>query len=122
MTETTTLPYNGGPLSERFEEREMPNRRVSRKVTVKVTLFPPFSKKTSRDETSMNFEEGSTVKDLIHYLVGSDDHFKAYFGEVSGEEETRFRALIIHNDHIARLDEMVNDGDSLKFLHPLQGG
>jgi molybdopterin converting factor small subunit len=100
----------------------MPKRRVSKKVTVKVTLFPPFSKKTSKDETSMTFEEGSTVKDLIQDLVSRNKHFKTYFGEATGEEETQFRALIIHNDHIARLDEMVSDGDSLKFLHPLQGG
>ena len=103
-------------------KREMPRKCVSKKVTVKVALFPPFSKKASRDEVNMTFEEGSTVKDLIHYLVSTDDRFKTYLGEVTGEEETRFRALIIHNDHIARLDEMVSDGDSLKFLHPLQGG
>ena len=70
----------------------------------------------------MTFEGGSTVKDLIDYLVGSNDHFKTYLGEVAGEEEIRSRALIIHNDHIASLNEMVRDGDSLKFLHPLQGG
>ena len=100
----------------------MPKRRVPKKVTVKVTLFPPFSQKTSRDETSMTVEEGSTVKDLIHYLVSTDERFKTYLGEVTGEEETWFRALIIHNDHIARLDEGLIDGDSVKFLHPLQGG
>ena len=103
-------------------KREMPKRRVPKKVTVKVTLFPPFSQKTSRDEISMTFEKGSTVKDLIHYLVSTDERFKTYLGEVTGEEETRFRALIIHNDHIASLDEGLSDGDSLKFLHPLQGG
>ena len=70
----------------------------------------------------MTLEEGSTVKDLIRYLVSTDDRFETYLGEVAGEEETRARALIIHNDHIARLDEVVIDGDSLKFLHPLQGG
>ncbi len=70
----------------------------------------------------MTCEEGSTVKDLIDYLASSDDHFKTYLGEVAGEEEIRFRALIIHNDHIASLDEMLSDGDSFKFLHPLQGG
>ncbi len=100
----------------------MPHRPVSKKINVKITLFPPFSRKTTKDETTMAFEKGSTVKDLIHSLVSSDDHFKTYLGEVTGEEEIRFRALIIHNDHIARLDEMVSDGDSLKFLHPLQGG
>jgi molybdopterin converting factor small subunit len=103
-------------------KRKMSKRRVSKKVKVKVTLFPPFSKKTSRDEINMTFEESLTVKDLIHYLVSTDDRFKTYLGEMNGEEETRFRALIIHNDHIAKLDERLSDGDSLKFLHPLQGG
>jgi molybdopterin converting factor small subunit len=100
----------------------MPHRPISKKINVKITLFPPFSKKTTKHETTMAFEKGSTVKDLIGYLASSNDHFKTYLGEVAGEEEIRFRALIIHNDHIARLDEMVSDGDSLKFLHPLQGG
>jgi molybdopterin converting factor small subunit len=100
----------------------MPRKAVSKKITVKITLFSPFSKKTTKDETTMTFKEGSTVKDLIDYLVSNDDHFKTYLGELAGEEETRLRALIIHNDHIASLDEMVSDGDSLKFLHPLQGG
>ena len=100
----------------------MPKRRVSKKVTVKITLFPPFSRKTTKDETTVTFEEGSTVRDLIDYLIGSDDHFKTTLGEVAGEEAIRSRALIIHNDHIASLKEMVRDGDSLKFLHPLQGG
>ncbi len=70
----------------------------------------------------MPFEKGSTVKDVIDDLVSSHDQFKTYLGEVAEEEETRLRALIIHNEHIARLDEVVRDGDSLKFLHPLQGG
>ncbi len=100
----------------------MPNKTVSEKINVKITLFPPFSRNTTKDEATMTFEGGSTVKDLIDYLVSSNDHFKTYLGEVIGEEELRFRALIIHNDHIASLDEMVHDGDSLKFLHPLQGG
>jgi molybdopterin converting factor small subunit len=100
----------------------MPSKTVSEKISVKITLFPPFSRKTTKDETTMTFEGGSTVKDLIDYLVGSDDHFKTYLGEVAGEEAIRSRALIIHNDHIASLTEMVRDGDSLKFLHPLQGG
>jgi sulfur carrier protein ThiS len=103
LTEIRTLPYNGAPLSEGLEEREMPKRCVSKKVTVKITLFPPFSRKTIKDETTMTFEGGSTVKDLIDYLISSN-------------------ALIIHNDHIASLNDMVRDGDSLKFLHPLQGG
>jgi len=100
----------------------MPKRRVSKKIVVKVTLFPPFSKETSKDETTISFKEDSTVKDLIEYLASIDDHFKTNLGKVAGEEEIRFRALIIHNDHIASLDEKVRDGDSLKFLHPLQGG
>ena len=100
----------------------MPKRRVSKKITVKITLFPPFSRKTTKDETTVSFEGGSTVKDLIDYLVSSDDHFKTTLGEVAGEEAIRARALIMHNDHIASLNEMIHDGDSLKFLHPLQGG
>jgi molybdopterin converting factor small subunit len=100
----------------------MPHRPFSKKINVKITLFPPFSKKTTKDETTMAFEKGSTVKDLILYFVSSNDHFKTYLGEGIGEAEIRFRALIIHNDHIASLDEIVHDGDSLKFLHPLQGG
>jgi molybdopterin converting factor small subunit len=100
----------------------MPKRRVPKKVNLKVTLFPPFSKESTRDEISMTFKESATVKDLIHYLVSTDDRFKTYLEEVDGEEEMRFHALIIHNDHIARLDEILSDGDSLKFLHPLQGG
>jgi len=100
----------------------MSNRPVSRKINVKITLFPPFSRKTTKEETTMAFEKGSTVKDILDDLVRSNDRFKTYLGEVAEEEETRLRALIIHNDHIASLDEVVSDGDSLKFLHPLQGG
>ncbi len=100
----------------------MPKTQVSKKINVKITLFPPFSKKTTKDETTMAFEKGSTVKDVIDDLVRSNDQFKTYLGEVAEEEQTRLRALIIHNDHIATLDEVVSDGDSLKFLHPLQGG
>ena len=100
----------------------MPDRQVSKKIKVKITLFSPFSRKTTKDETTMAFEKGSTVKDLILHLVSREDHLKAYLGEVAGEEDIRFRALIIHNDHIAGLDEVISDGDTLKFLHPLQGG
>jgi molybdopterin converting factor small subunit len=100
----------------------MPSKTVSEKISVKITLFPPFSRKTTKDETTMTFEGGSTVKDLLDYLISSNEHFKTYLGEVAGEEAIRSRALIIHNDHIASLNDMVRDGDSLKFLHPLQGG
>ena len=100
----------------------MPNTRVSKKIDVKITLFPPFSKKTTKDETTMAFEKGSTVKDVIDDLVRSNDRFKTYLGEAVEEDQTRLRALIIHNDQVATLDEVVRDGDSLKFFHPLQGG
>jgi len=85
----------------------MPDRQVSKKIKVKITLFSPFSRKTTKDETTMAFEKGSTVKDLILHLVSREDHLKAYLGEVAGEEDIR---------------EVVSDGDTLKFLHPLQGG
>ena len=95
---------------------------ISKKINVKISLFPPFSKNTTKEETTMAFERGSTVKDVMDDLVRSHEQFKMYLGEIAGEEQTRLRVLIIHNDHIASLDEVVTDGDSLKFLHPLQGG
>lgn len=100
----------------------MPSKTVSEKISVNITLFPPFSRKRTKDENTMTFEGELTVKDLIDYLVINDDHFATHLGEVTGEEGIRSRALIIHNDHIGSLNEMVRDGDSLKFLHPLQGG
>ena len=100
----------------------MPSKTDSEKISVRITLFPPFSRKTTKDEITITFEGGSTVKDLIDYLTSSNDHFRTTLGEVAGEEAIRSRALIIHNDHIASLKEMVRDGDDLKFLHPLQGG
>lgn len=100
----------------------MPEKAVSEKITLKITLFPPFSTKTSKDEMTMRFKAPSTVKDLIDYLVSSDDHFKAYLADISKEEDLRYRALVIHNDQIAGLDQILRDGDRIKFLHPLQGG
>jgi sulfur carrier protein ThiS len=91
-------------------------------ITVNITLFPPFSKGATREETSIFLEEGLTVKDLLKHLVSGNDNFKTYLGEISQEEDLRLRALVLHNEQVARLDQDVQDGDFLSFLHPLQGG
>ena len=71
----------------------------------------------------MAFQGGSTVKDLIDYLVSSDDHFKATLGEVTGEEAVRSRALIIHNDHITRTDHFANRAaDTGSFINTANHG
>jgi len=100
----------------------MPDKPVSEKITLKITLFPPFSKKSSKDEMTMSFETRLTVKDLLDYLARRDDHFKTYLGDILTEQDLRYRALVIHNDQIASLDQILRDGDHVKFLHPLQGG
>ena len=100
----------------------MPNKSISRKIKVTITLFPPFSKKNSKEQITITVEKDSTVKDLLERLVNSDAHFKMHLGEISQEEDIRLHALILHNDHIARLDQSVHDGDRFNFLHPLQGG
>jgi hypothetical protein len=52
----------------------MPSKTASEPISVKITLFPPFSRKTTKDETTVTFEGGSTVKDLIDYLISSNTH------------------------------------------------
>ena len=87
-----------------------------------ITLFPPFSRKTSQDQMILSFKEGSTVKDLVECLVNRDNNLKIHLGTVFEEEDIRLHALIVCNDGISRLDRNLKDGDHLKFLHPLQGG
>lgn len=100
----------------------MPNKSISKKIAVKIILFPPFSKRASKEQITISFQGDATVKDLLEYLVNNDDYFKAHLGEISQEEDIWLHALIFHNDRIARLDQIVHDGDNFKFLHPLQGG
>jgi hypothetical protein len=100
----------------------MPDKSSSKKINVTITLFPPFSKKNSKEQITITVERNSTVRDLLESLVNSDAHFKMHLGKISQEEDVRLRALILHNDHMARLDQRVHDGDRFNFLHPLQGG
>ncbi len=100
----------------------MPGKSSSKKIKVKITLFPPFSKKNSKEQITIAIEKNSTVRDLLESLVNSDAHFRMHLGKIFQEEDIRLHALIIHNDHMARLDQRVHDGDRLNFLHPLQGG
>ena len=100
----------------------MPSKSTSEKITVKITLFPPFSKKTSKERINIALEENSTVRDLLEFLVRKDDHLKKHLGDMTQEEDVRLHALITHNDHLARLDKIIQDGDRFNLLQPLQGG
>jgi len=100
----------------------MTSKPTSKKITVKITLFPPFSKKTSKEQVTISVAKNSTVKDLLEFLVRKDDHIKKHLGDMTREEDVRLHALITHNDHLARLDKIIQDGDRFNLLQPLQGG
>ena len=100
----------------------MADKSPSKKITVDIILFPPFSNSVSNASTRVVVEENSTVKELLRVLSSNDSHIKRHLGDSLKEEDIRLRALIIHNDHMARLDQEVKEGDCFKLLHPLQGG
>jgi sulfur carrier protein ThiS len=91
-------------------------------ITVTVSLFPPFSRAVAGEEIAVSLLEGSTMHDLLRQMGKNNRQLATRLKDPGGEEEIRFRMLIIHNGHLGRLDRVLREGDCIKLLQPLQGG
>lgn len=95
---------------------------VTEKITIGITIFPPFSPDASKENITISIPGGQTVRDLVMRMVDTHEGFRRHLGEDPDDEQIRLHAMILRNGRMAGLDQLIHGGDHFKFLLPIQGG
>ncbi len=92
-------------------------------IAVHIRAFASFRDILGKD-LNVNLEEGSTVKDLLDYLIVSRQQLKSAIFDESGN--VREYVILMKNrrniESLSGLDTQLNDGDELAILPPVAGG
>jgi molybdopterin converting factor small subunit len=87
---------------------------------MKVTLFPS-STAGSAKEVAIEFNGILRVSELLEMLELKAEFIKPYIHKKGGRI-IGFRFALVRGEEILRLDDSVNEGDTIKVLPPIAGG
>lgn len=95
---------------------------VTEKITIGITIFPPFSPGASKEDITISIPGGLTVRDLVMRMVAAHEGFRRHLGQAPDDEQIQLHAMILQNGRMVGLDQPIHAGDHFKFLLPIQGG
>jgi len=91
-------------------------------VKIVVKYFPPYSDAAGARVEYLTLEDTqTTVKDLLVTLREKHPRLAEYLS-LESEESQRRHLVTAVDSQIARLTDMLKDGDEVKLLPPLAGG
>ena len=89
-------------------------------ITVKYST--PFREDTHVSEEAYEIDQESTTVVRVLDLIASRHSSMSKFIDVNSEEAQRHHLVVAVNSRLARLTDVVHDGDSLSLLLPVMGG
>lgn len=92
-------------------------------MKIKIKLLRPYSEIVGKKELLIDFN-GSTLNDLLNYLVGKYPNLKNEL-YTKNDELTEYVCIFVNDKPASVLDELetkINEGDEILFFVPLSGG
>ena len=87
---------------------------------MKIRLYPPFSEEIGKNWVQISIKGTITTKQFISLLF---KHFPAFEKYRSSDIEDSFYHFLLFRDNaILRLEDTVNDEDTISITLPLAGG
>jgi len=87
---------------------------------MKIKLYPPFSEEIGKNRVQISINETITTRQFVLLLF---KHFAAFEKYRSSDAEDPFHHfLLFRDDAILRLEDTVNDKDTISITLPLAGG
>lgn len=87
---------------------------------MKIRLYPPFSEEIGKNWVQIPVEETITTRQFLLLLFEHFAAFEKYRGSDADDPFHHF--LLFRDDAILRLEDTVNDGDTISITLPLAGG
>ncbi len=88
---------------------------------MKVRFFKPFDELSGKEEIDLEIKRPLPVKELLKMIAERIPSFRPYLAQ-ERDEILNFFLVLIRGDEILRLEDWVQDTDTIKILPPISGG
>jgi len=88
---------------------------------MKVRFFKPFDEISGRDEMDLDLKGPVQVKEVLGAIEKKVPTFQGYLRKEK-DEVLNFFVVLVRGDEILKLNDWVQDQDTVKILPPISGG
>ena len=88
---------------------------------MKVRFFKPFDEISGRDEMDLDLKGPARVKEVLGAIEKKVPTFHRYLRKEK-DEVLNFFVILVRGDEILKLNDWVQDQDTVKVLPPISGG
>jgi len=88
---------------------------------MKVRFFKPFDELSGRDEIDLDLKSPVKVKELLAMIERVVPTFQKFLRK-DKDEVLNFFVVLVRGDEILKLNDTVQDRDTVKILPPISGG
>lgn len=87
-----------------------------------IKLSAPFSEKLGAREISMELKDKASLRSVLELLVERYPVLEETINPGRIDESYGYALLCVNEGRIMKLDERVNDGDTIRIIPPIIGG
>ncbi|TET60483.1 hypothetical protein E3J48_06645 [Candidatus Aerophobetes bacterium] len=87
---------------------------------MEIRLYSPFSEEVGESRVQISVKGTITTKELVSLLFKHFPGFEKY--RSSDTQDPFYHLLLLRDDAVLRLEDSVNDADSISITLPLAGG
>jgi len=88
---------------------------------MKIRFFKPFDELSGRDEIDLDLEKPVKVKEILGMIEKKVPPFQKFLRK-DEDEVLNFFVVLVRGDEILKLDDTVQNRDTVKVLPPISGG
>jgi len=88
---------------------------------MKIRFFKPFDEISGRDEMDLDLKGPAPVREVLGAIEKRIPTFRRYLRKEK-DEVLNFFVVLVRGDEILKLDDVIQDGDTVKVLPPISGG
>jgi molybdopterin converting factor small subunit len=88
---------------------------------MKVRFFKPFDELSDRDEIDFDLKEPVKVKEVLGMIEKKVPTFQRFLRKEK-DEVLNYFVVLVRGDEILKLNDTVQDRDTVKVLPPISGG
>lgn len=87
-----------------------------------VKLSAPFSEKLGTREISIKLKGNTSLRSVLALLIQHYPVLEETINPGKIDESYRYSFLCVNEGRIMKLDERVDDGDTIRMIPPIMGG
>jgi len=88
---------------------------------MKVHFFKPFDELSGREEIDLDLEKPVKVKEVLGMIEKEIPSFQRFL-QKEKDEVLNFFVVLVRGGEILKLNDTVQNGDTVKILPPISGG